>query len=86
MILILVHLAILVNGTLIGFLLTTERPVLLYALCAVELLLILFVIARLTATEKRARKHVQRLASRTYSKMEVYYKKTLNNAMCASCK
>ena len=32
------------------------------------------------------RTHVQRLASLTYSKMEVYYKKTLNNAMCASCK
>ena len=90
----LVHLTILVNGTLIGcFLLTTtERQKLLYALCALELLLILFVITRrrrrrqFASQRPSSKSRVHRLASLTYSKMEVYYKKTLNNAMCASCK
>ena len=90
MLLVLGHLAILVNGTLIGFLLTaaTDQATLLCALCSLEVILFCFVIIRHT-TQKRsaaARKHVHRLASLTYHKMEVYYKKTLNNAMCASCK
>lgn len=64
-----------------GFLIYLTTGQLFYVLCVLQSICILFVTYRLSTKKK-----VKRLASLSYNKMEIYYKKHLNNAMCASCK
>lgn len=74
----LIYLVIFLNGILIYF---AADLILFVALCVLESVLIVFVLIRLVNKKKFIR-----LTSLTYNKMDVYYKKHLNNAMCASCK
>ena len=80
MILKLICLAICLNGFLIYF----TSDLLFYTLCILESILIALLAYRLIRLSSR--KQVKRLASLTYCKMEIYYKKHLNSAMAASSK
>lgn len=83
-------LVIILNAFLIYFI---DHHSTIYLLSVIEFLLIVYLAYRLTKRpinrfSKRSisRPNLTRLASLTYTKMEVYYKKHLNNAIGASSK